>query len=317
MSADPTEPFLKGDGTLILDGGLATTLEANGHALDGALWSARLLSEAPEAIRAVHEAFLAAGADCIIAASYQASVQGFMDYGLSEAEGVELLQRSVGIAREARDAFWAEDGSDLRHRPLVAASIGPLGATRSDGSEYRGDYGLSLQALIEFHRPRWQVLAAAGPDLLACETIPSVLEAEALLAVLAESPEVPAWISFSCRDGEHLCDGTPMAEAAAQCDSAPGLVALGINCTSPEHIDGLIARARRGTDLPIVVYPNAGGCYDADAQQWSDAVDTIDWGTTAPRWRRAGACLIGGCCGVGPASIRALHRAVRPGSAPG
>jgi len=310
MNTDILRPFIEGDGTLILDGGLATALEADGHSLEGALWSARLLSEAPEAIRAVHASFLAAGADCIIAASYQASVQGFVDYGLSEDEGVGMLRRSVSIACEVRDSFWAEHGSAQRHRPLVAASIGPYGATRADGSEYHGDYGLSVETLIKYHHARWQILAEADPDLMACETIPSALEAEALLAVLERSNDVPAWISFSCRDSEHLSDGTPIAEIAARCDGAQGLVALGVNCTAPDHIDGLIAAVRRGTDLPIVVYPNAGGCYDADEQHWADTVQIIDWTTVAPRWRDAGARLIGGCCRVDPDAIRALRAAL-------
>jgi homocysteine S-methyltransferase len=301
---------------MILDGGLATTLEAMGHSLAGALWSARILDEAPEAIAGAHAAFLAAGAGCIIGASYQASIQGFLDYGLSEEMAVVLLHRSVGIARKARDDFWGANPDPQRLKPLVAASIGPYGATRSDGSEYSGEYGLSLEALTDFHHPRWQILAEAGPDLMACETIPSAIEVEALLAVLDDSPPVPAWISLSCRDDAHLNDGTPIADVAALCDGVPGLVALGVNCTAPDHIGGLIAAIRTATALPVVVYPNAGGCYDAEAQDWGKPPVIFDWTEAAAHWHRDGASVIGGCCRVDPDTIRALRAALATSGEP-
>jgi homocysteine S-methyltransferase len=307
VRSNPIAPFIHEHGVLVLDGGLATTLESAGFELDGALWSARILAEAPAAIGTVHQAFLVAGADCIIAASYQASIRGFMNYGSTEAEAVEQLQRSVLIARDARDAYWEGAEKSGRIRPLVAASIGPFGATRSDGSEYTGDYGLSLETLIEFHRQRWQLLAQAGPDLMACETIPSSVEVDALLTILEATPQVPAWMSLSCKDDAHLNDGTPLVEVAARCDGTPGLLSIGVNCTAPDHVSGLIGRLREATDLPIVVYPNAGGCYDASVQHWAEPAQVIDWTTMAPRWHREGARLIGGCCRVDPDAIRSLR----------
>ncbi|MFN8669261.1 MAG: homocysteine S-methyltransferase [Gemmatimonadaceae bacterium] len=153
---------------LVLDGGLATELAARGFDLSDALWSARLLADAPEAIEAVHLDYFEAGADVAITASYQASYDGFAERGYSPDETTHLLQRSVKLARSARDRFLARH-ADAARTPLVAASVGPYGATLHDGSEYRGNYGLDEDALADFHRPRLNALVTAEPDLLACE----------------------------------------------------------------------------------------------------------------------------------------------------
>src|SRR5262249_9498216 len=145
---------------------------------------------------------------------YQASLPGLARRGLSRNEAVEVLCRSVRLAQEARDEFWGAGRTD-RLRPLIAASVGCYGACLHDGSEYRGDYGLSVRQLMDWHRPRIEVLAACGADLLACETIPCQVEAEALVRLLNEMPGVGAWISFSCRDDARLCHGETLAEAVA------------------------------------------------------------------------------------------------------
>ena len=148
----------------------------------------------------MHHDFLLAGADVVISASYQASIPGFMDSGLTESRATELIKLSVELACEARDTFFARAGSGRRLRPLVAASVGPYGACLADGSEYRGDYGMTKEQLIDFHRPRMQILNETDADLFAFETIPSQLEAEALSELLDEFPGASAWLSFSCKD---------------------------------------------------------------------------------------------------------------------
>ena len=208
-SSDPLAPFLREQGFVVLDGGLATELEVRGHDLRDPLWSAKVLLDDPETVRAVHTAYLEAGADCIATVTYQASVPGFAARGLGRDEGLQQLRRAVALAVEARDAFWADpDHRAGRLRPLVVASVGPYGAYLADGSEYRGDYGLSRAELMDFHGERWRVLAGAGADLMACETIPSAVEAEVLLALLEESDGNWAWISFSCRGGDRISDGS-------------------------------------------------------------------------------------------------------------
>ncbi len=308
---NPIAGFVERQGIMMLDGGLATALEVRGYDLDDELWSAKVLLEAPDAIREVHVDFLSAGADCISTSTYQASLPGFRKRGLSDAKGVELLRHSVRLAVEARDAFWSEPNNRQgRLRPLVAASVGPYGAFLADGSEYTGRYGIDDDDLDAFHRSRWHVLADSQADLLACETIPSRREAGVLLQLLQETPGRWAWMSFSCRDGAHLSDGSPLVDVARACDAEPRIAAVGINCTSPEFIAPLITEVRQGTEKPVIVYPNSGDRYDATRRTWvaGPRPPLIDWGEASIEWVRLGATCVGGCCRVGPAEIGDMRR---------
>lgn len=295
---------------VIVDGAMATELERAGYNLNDGLWSARILRDDPDAIRRVHLAYFEAGADIAITASYQATREGFMRLGVDVDEADALIRQSVTLARQARDEFWAEHGNDYRPRPLVAASVGPYGAYLADGSEYRGDYGLDRAALADFHRLRVETLLAAGPDLLAVETLPSLEEAQAVVDVVETFPDARAWITFSAKDGHHISDGTPIAECAAALHGRPGVCAIGINCIALGHVETLIAGLREQTDLPVVVYPNSGEQYDPVSKRWHRgcAIDGApsDLADGAERWLAAGARAIGGCCRTGPADIRAL-----------
>ncbi|MFQ5738243.1 MAG: homocysteine S-methyltransferase [Acidobacteriota bacterium] len=306
---NPLSVFVRRQGVMVLDGGLATTLESRGCDLYDDLWSARILLEAPQVIRQTHFDFLAAGADCIATSSYQASLPGFRKHGLSEARGLKLLRQSVRLALDARDEFWrVPDHRRGRLRPLVAASIGPYGAFLADGSEYTGRYNLGDEDLYAFHRRRWHLLARSQADLLACETIPSHSEAEVLLRLLKETPETWAWMSFSCGDGAHLCDGSPLCEVARLCHAEPRVAGVGINCTSPELVADLIAQIRLSTDKPVLVYPNSGDQYDVASRTWVEKSPRMEWDEAVIRWARLGATGIGGCCRIGPAEIAAIRR---------
>ena len=306
-------PFFERTSVLILDGGLATELEARGYQLNDRLWSARLLSDAPEVIKQVHTDYLAAGADCIITASYQASIPGFVEQGYSESQAVDLLRRSVELAGAARDEFWAKTESRTdRLRPLVAASIGPYGAYLADGSEYTGNYGLSEDELVAFHRQRWHVLAATQADLLACETIPSAVEARALVRVLEETPQRFAWLSFSCHSAQHISDGTLLTEALAPVADHPQVIALGINCTPPQYVLPLIAAVRGVIKKPIIVYPNSGESYNTNTRRWHASSQTPDFMAASQTWSQAGATLIGGCCRITPSRIQAIRAHLLP-----
>jgi homocysteine S-methyltransferase len=211
----------------------------------------------------------------------------------------------------ARDELCGERReAGERPRPLVAASVGPYGAFLADGSEYRGDYGLDVEALVEFHRRRLEVLAASGADQLAVETVPSYPEAVALGELLGASAGLPAWVAFSCRDGRTLWDGTPLRRAVAAVASVPRVLAVGVNCTAPELITSLLREAAAVTDKPLVAYPNSGESYDAAARSWRPAARSIDWREACLEWHRAGARLIGGCCRTGPADVAALRSAL-------
>ena len=292
---------------LVLDGGLATQLEAQGHDLGSALWSAALLRSNPQAIALAHRAFLEAGAECITSASYQASRGGFISLGLSAADADRLIASAVEIAIAARDAFLLEHPTAA---PLVAASIGPYGAVRHDGSEYRGGYGIGREALRDFHEPRLRLLDDCGADVLACETIPDRDEAE-VLAELLETAKTPAWISFSCRDERSISDGTPIAEAAGRFRDHKNTLAVGINCTAPQFVTRLIGEIRRAVPgKAIVVYPNSGERYEARDNTWHGTVTPLDCAAAAREWQSAGATIIGGCCRMGPAHITAMRGAL-------
>ena len=309
--ANPIQRIIDRQGYLVLDGGLATTLEAHGHDLDDELWSARVLMEAPEAIAKVHRDFLEAGADCLVTASYQASLEGFARRGLDTGQGAQLIASAVDLAVTARQAFRA-GRKDGRPEPLVAASIGPYGAYLADGSEYTGRYDIDQSGLLDFHRERWRILADSPADLLACETIPSLRETAVLLSLLADTPDRWAWFSFSCRDGIHLNDGNRLSDAVRLCTAVTQVAAVGINCTAPEHVTSLINEARRVTARPLVVYPNRGEEYHAASRSWRAGPHALAWEESVRQWRAAGAEGIGGCCRIGPPEI-ALTRQVLAG----
>ncbi len=307
--SNPLTPFLDQQGVLILDGGLATELEARGYDLNDDLWSARGLMERPDLIGQVHSDYLDAGADCIVSASYQATPLGFMRRGLSQEEAADLLVFSVRLALDARDEFWADPVHQTRRiKPIVAASVGPYGAYLADGSEYTGDYDIGEQALTDFHRERWRILARSGADLFACETIPSIDEALAFMTLLSETPQVHAWFSFSCVDETRVSDGTKLAELALRLDDSDQVVAIGVNCTAPRFISSLVAEVRGVTDKPIIVYPNSGERFDANERHWSGAKTLDDFAELSVEWRNMGASIIGGCCRTGPAQIGDLRR---------
>ena len=312
--------FKASDHPVILDGGLSNALEDRGHDLSDALWSARLLKDAPAEIAAVHRAYYEAGAMVATTASYQASVIGFERAGVSRGEAERLIASSVRIARDVRD----ELGGGGR---LVAASVGPYGAMLADGSEYRGRYGVGASVLRDFHGPRLELLVGAGPDLLAVETIPDADEAEVLVDLLAEL-DFPAWFSYSI-EGSHTRAGQPLEDAFAIA-AIDQVVAVGINCCRPDDVQHAVETAVTITGKPAIAYPNSGESWDATTHQWT-ATPTITTPTAIPGpiadpttyptttrtlttlslgWRRAGAEYIGGCCRVGPADIRALARAI-------
>ena len=303
-------------GPLVLDGGLGTHLATLGHDVSGALWSARLLRTDPGALRQAHLDFLRAGAEVLLTASYQASVEGFASVGLDRADALRLVAGSVRVAREA----VAESEAEGRPPAMVAGSVGPYGAVLAGGEEYTGAYvdpgwrdgrPMDVGALRDFHRGRMAVLLEAGADVLACETLPALAEVEAVLLV-AQELGAPVWLSLSTvttPDGAVLTRrGEPAAEAFAMARGVAGVVAVGVNCTDPAGTTAAVGVAAAASGLPVVVYPNSGESWDAAGRRWSGQARFDP--AAVDGWLAAGARMVGGCCRVGPAEVADLARHV-------
>lgn len=310
MSRNPIAAALTHTDTLILDGALATELEARGCNLADTLWSAKVLMENPELIYQVHYDYFAAGANVAITASYQATPLGFAARGLDSGQASALIRQSVTLAQRARDDYRVASGSEAPL--LVAGSVGPYGAYLANGAEYRGDYALPAAEMKDFHRPRVAALLEAGVDLLACETLPSFGEIQALISLLAEFPHSSAWFSFTLRDAQHLSDGTPLSKVAEVINAAPQVVAVGLNCVALESVTPALQTLQALTDKPLLVYPNSGEQYDAVSKSWHSAPSGCTLHDKFPEWQQAGARLIGGCCRTTPQDIAAIAACCQP-----
>jgi homocysteine S-methyltransferase len=294
----------------VVDGALATELQARGVNIDGPLWSGNALLNQPDNIEQLHYDYLQAGADVLITSSYQVSIHGMADAGYTENEAEAALRRSVQLALNARRRFLDARPNTQDPAPLVAASIGPYGAFTADGGEYHGNYHISAGALLAFHERRFEVFAESEADLIAFETTPSLEEARVYAKLLNRWADTPAWISFSCRDGQHTCHGEHIADCARELDALPNVVAIGVNCTAPQHISSLLRYLKVGTDKPIVVYPNSGEQWDAEGHCFAGTSHAEELPALTLEWVKAGARLIGGCCRTGPPEIVAIRSAI-------
>ena len=275
-----------------LDGGLSTALENNGNKLTTSLWTGELIRTDPAQITKAHLDFINAGAQIIITSSYQLSYTGCGGRGWSEAETDQALIASTQLAKNA----VTQSGKDVK----VAASVGPYGASLADGSEYKGNYGVSKQVLTDFHAKRLEILISTSPDYLALETMPDTFEVEVLLDLLTDCP-IPFWVSYSCKEGNQTNAGQSFQSAV---DLAKSAMAVGINCTKPELIGDLLRSAK--SNKPYVVYPNSGRVWDAKNKVWTGSAGVGFSNELVNEWVDAGAEIIGGCCGIGAAEIEQL-----------
>ena len=288
---------------LILDGAMGSELEKHGFDTNTKLWTAGALISTPEKIKAVHRSYLDAGATVLITCSYQATVQGFVSAGYSEEEAEGFLKRAYTIADETCREYTSEHKDKKLY---IVTAIGPYGAYLADGSEYRGNYGLSDRELYDFHKRRMEILKSAGASYFACETIPSFQEAKVLAGLLKELG-VKGWLTFSCMSGRSICDGTDIEKCAEYLDKCDEVDSIGVNCTKPKYIEELVKRIRKHTEKNIVVYGNAGAEYDPGKKVWyrEDAVSR--YSDYAESWYEAGADIIGGCCQTGPEEIKEIY----------
>lgn len=305
---------LKENEILILDGALGTELEYRGHDVSGSLWSAKYLLENPEVIQKIHEEYILAGSDLLISSSYQASLPGLEEAGLTEAEARSILISTICIAKKAVENAWdklADEDKKRRIYPLVGGSIGPYAAYLADGSEYTGIYQVVDRDLIDFHEFRIQTLLEAGADFLAIETIPNLSEVNVLIKLLQQYPKIDAYISFTSQDGRTISDGTPIEEVITLCETVENLVAVGVNCTAPNYISPLLERIRSSSDKPCIVYPNSGEIYDDINKIWHHNPNNLQTlAEYSQIWKYYGAKIFGGCCRTRPADILQLRRSL-------
>jgi homocysteine S-methyltransferase len=284
-------------GIRVLDGGMASELEHLGANINGPLWSAHVLDDAPETIAAVHRSYIEAGADCIETASYQVSRMGYAEIGVAPERADAALLQSVDLARKAASEFPAR-------KILIAVSLGPYGAALHNGAEYHGNYDCSHVDLVAFHAARIEVLSGIqGREVLAFETLPSLEEAQAIGEALAPYPNLPAWFTFTCRDRKHVAHGELLRDCAASVANFPQTIAIGVNCTHPSLIASLIGELRAASNFPILVYPNSGEDWDAQARCWTGTNEPAAYGALAMKWFAAGAQIVGGCCRTRPAHV--------------
>ena len=272
-----------------LDGGLSTALENNGNKLTTSLWTGELILTKPSEITKAHLDFIDAGSEIIITSSYQISYLGCGKRGWSQAQTDDALRASTHLAKDAVTA----SGRVVK----VAASVGPYGAALADGSEYKGNYGVTKSFLKDFHARRLEVLISTSPDLLALETMPDTFEVEVLLELLSDCP-IPYWVSYSCKAGNQTNAGQSFTEAVSLAKNA---MAVGINCTAPELITDLLLSAEG--IKPFVVYPNSGRSWNAKTKEWEGSSQAGFDELLIKSWISAGAQIIGGCCGIGADEI--------------
>lgn len=300
--------LLKEKQPFIIDGGLSNVLEEQGFDLNHKLWTAKLLEKNPEAIIQAHLEYLRSGAQCITTSSYQASIPGLINVGYSRDTAEKLIIKTVQLAETAVE--HAIDSGIVDFKPVIAASIGPYGAFLADGSEYRGNYGVSDEKLRAFHLERIRILDQTNADVLACETIPSFQEARILSDILIYVNK-PVWISFSCRDEQHINDGTKIDKCASIFKNHPKVFAIGVNCTAPKHISGIIRCIKAAEiDKKIIVYPNSGEAYNVKSKTWLGISEPGSFVEMTKEWLKSGADIIGGCCRIGPDHIRRMQKVI-------
>ncbi len=297
MKRASMEGLIEQVGQIVIDGSMSTALEHMGVNLNHKLWTAIALIQCPDKVKQVHKNYFKAGADCGITCSYQATIPGLMNAGFSQDEAESIISESVRLFMEAREEWWQEEGKAAgRAWPLCLAGIGPYGAYLADGSEYRGNYGVSDETLREFHQRRMELLWQGGADILLIETQPSLHEA-LIEADIAEKLGADYWISFSCRDEKHINEGDLIADCAKVLSQGhPHLKMIGVNCTKPVYVEGLVRELRRSTSLPIGVYPNSGEEYDPTTKTWHGTPGSRSFHDWALSYYRAGADAVGGCC---------------------
>ena len=289
---------------ILLDGALGTELERRGVSTALPLWSAQAVLDAPEHVRAIHEEYARAGADILTAATFRttpravaaARAAGGAGAGL---DALMLTRAAISLCAEAR----AKEGAG--REILIAGSIAPLEDC------YAPERAPDAAAAEREHAEQARRLADAGADLLLVETMGTIRESVAAAKGAAQTG-LPLLVSFICGDGAVLLGGEPLADAARAVEAA-GVDAILVNCTGVDAMAACLDTLSRSTSLPIGCFPNAGSPDLASGVWRFDSTMTPErFAHEGLTWVQAGAQIVGGCCGTGPAHIRALRDLLPP-----
>jgi S-methylmethionine-dependent homocysteine/selenocysteine methylase len=294
-------------GLVIIDGGMGSQLQAEGVPMDHVAWSARANLEQPDVVQRVHEEYIRAGAEVIIANTYASSRAALEPAGLGD-QVAEANRSAVRAAIRAREAAAtgpvavAGSMSSFSPKDMEVGGLGrPLGGPADEDPRF--------PTLAHF-REQAELLAEEGVDLIALEMINARGYGRAALHAAAETG-LPVWLGISGyrrEDGTlstlvELGDGDSLADLLSAVVD-PGLAAVTVMHSKPEISPDAIEIIRRHYAGPIGVYAETGGW--APPKWVFDGLAPAEYLQQAIVWAERGAQLIGGCCGVGPEHIRAL-----------
>jgi S-methylmethionine-dependent homocysteine/selenocysteine methylase len=303
---------LEAGGVVIIDGGTGSQLQAEGVPMDEVAWSARANLDHPEAVQRVHEAYIRAGADVIIANTYAASRAALEPAGLG-GQVAEVNRAAMRAACAARDGSGSRQalvaGSLSSFCPIVmdAAALGaPMDRPAADDPRFPD--------LADF-REQAQLLADAGADLIALEMIDARGYGSAAVQAATETG-LPVWLGISpirMPDGTlgtlpELGDGDTFADLLSAL-AAPSLAAVTVMHANPELTLDAIEIIRGHYAGPIGIYAETGAWTPPN---WVfSGLTPEEYVAQAVTWADHGAQLIGGCCGVGPEHIALLAARLR------
>lgn len=277
---------LLNNGPVILDGATGSNLRASGMPVG--VCTEQWVLEHPEVLQNLQRAYVEAGSQIVYAPSFSANRLSLSMYALED----QLAEMNRALVQLSRDAVGG--------RAYVAGDM----ATCGKPVDVEG--GVRYDTLIEVYREQAQLLVDAGVDLIGLETMMGVTECSAAIEAIRSVCDLPVMCTLTLDAvGAAYFDGD--AELAAQTLPALGADAIGVNCgQGPELYVSVIQRMRAHTDLPLIAKPNAGLPV---IQSDGSAVYGMSPGKFAremEKLKKAGAGILGGCCGTTPEHIRML-----------